>query len=65
MKKQTHDKGMKEAFAELGLLISYTRDAIVKYKERGDAAALAQLIFQQRHNLKVLFHKLEKVKREK
>jgi hypothetical protein len=50
-------------FRQLSSLIVQTEAAIERLRERGDGKALAELIFQQRHNLKVMFRQLERTKR--
>ena len=57
--------GIDGALSSLRVLIGQTHDAIETYRKRGDSAGLSKLIFQQRHNLKVLFKNLELAKKGK
>ena len=51
------------AMNSLHTLIDLTHEAIKQHRAAKGAAGLARLIEQQRHNLKLLLHKLEKARK--
>ena len=58
-----HAKQFDQAMRDLKHLVALTHEIIDHHRKRGDAAAVAKLIFEQRHNLKVLFRQIERAKK--
>ena len=58
-----HTKELDRAMRGLQTLIDLTHEIMVHYTKRGDPQAAAKLIFEQRHNFKVLFNRLERAKK--
>ena len=52
-----------DAVEALNALIGRTMTAIDAAHKKGDSLAIAKLAFEQRHNLKVLFERIERAKK--
>lgn len=58
----SHAKQFDQAMRDLKHLIALTDEVLTHFRKRGDAAGVSKVIFEQRHNLKVLFRQMEKAK---